>query len=139
MHPAQTTLAQPERSIDVDDNESSDVVHQFGRRYQNLSERYAADEGLRDTSARPVLSSGPDAEGCDDRHAGDDGQEGELRVTLHPPRGLHLQRERAAVNHAAVNREIAADPGLHERPRNVRGCLQIARIRTSFRKTERNN
>jgi len=40
-------------------------------------------------------------------------------VTLHPTRGLHLQRERAAVNHAVVNREIAADPGLHERPGNV--------------------
>lgn len=58
-----------------------------------------------------MLSSGPDAEGYDDRHAGGDSQEGELRVTLHPPRGLHLQRQRAAVNHAVVNREIAANLG----------------------------
>lgn len=126
MHPTQATLAQPERSIDVDDNEPSDVVRRFGRRYQNLSERHAADEGLRDTSARPMLSSGPDAEGCNDRHAGGNGQERELRVTLQPPRGLHLQRERAAVNHAIVNREIAADPGLHKRPANIWRCLQIA-------------
>lgn len=129
LHPAQATLAQPERSIDVDDNEPSDAVHQFGRRHQNLSERHAAGEGLRDTSARPVLSSGPDAEGCDDRHAGDDGQEGELRVTLHHPRGLHLQRERAAVNRAAVNRETAADLEPHERPGDVWNVFQEDRTK----------
>lgn len=119
MHSAQATLAQPERSIDVNDNESADVVRRSRRRRQDLSEWHAANEGLRDTGARPVLSGGPDAEGCDDRHAGGDGQEGELRVTLHPPRGLHLQRERAAVNHAVDSREIAADPGRHERLGNV--------------------
>lgn len=127
VHPAQATLAQPKRSIDVDDNESSDIVRRSGRRHQDLSERHAADEGLWDTSARPVLSSNPDAEGCDDRHAGGNGQEGELCVTLHPPRGLHLQRERVAVNHAIVNREIAADPGWHERPRKRLGDVYRSR------------
>jgi len=47
-----------------------------------------------------MLFNGSVAEGRDDRYAGSNGQEGELRVTLHPPRGLHLQRERTAVNHA---------------------------------------
>lgn len=45
-----------------------------------------------------MLLNGP--EGRDDKYAGSNGQEGELRVTLHPPRGLHLQRERTAVNRA---------------------------------------
>jgi hypothetical protein len=115
LHPAEATLAEPKRSIDVDDNEPSDAVHRFGCRRQDLSEWHASDEGLRDTGVRPVLSNGPTvAERSDDRHTGGDSQAGELRVTLHPPRGLHMQRERPTVNHAVVNREIAASPERHK-------------------------
>lgn len=99
LHPAEATLAQPERTID--DNESTDVVRWSRCRHQDLPEQQCApDEGLRDADARSMLSNGSIAEGRDDRYAGSDGQEGELRVTLHPPRGLHLQRERTAMNRA---------------------------------------
>lgn len=95
MHPAKAALAQPERPVDVD--EPSDAVRRPGRRQQDLPERHVTDEGLRGEGARPMLS-GAVAEGWDDKHAGGDGQAGELRVTLHPPRGLHrVQRERTAV------------------------------------------
>lgn len=101
LHPAEATLAQSERTIDVDDDESSDAVRRSGCCHQDLSEwQCALNEGLWDADARSMLSIGPVAEGRDDRHAGGNGQEGELRVTLHPPRGLHLQRERVAVNRA---------------------------------------
>jgi len=70
-----------------------------------------------------VLSG--DAEGDDDgRHADAGGQEGEFRVTLHPPRGLHVQRERPAVNRNAVADGETAARACPERGKSPkRRCL----------------
>jgi len=47
VHPAEATLAQPGRSVDVDEHEPSDVVRRPGRRQQSLSERqHSPGEGL---------------------------------------------------------------------------------------------
>lgn len=61
-----------------------------------------------------MLFNGPVAEGCDDRYADSNGQERELRVTLHPPRGLHLQRERTAVNRTVCQSRDSVSPEQHK-------------------------
>jgi len=47
VHAAEATLAQPGRSVDVDEHEPSDVVRRVGCRQQSLSERqHSPGEGL---------------------------------------------------------------------------------------------
>lgn len=80
MHSAEATLAEPERSIDVDDNESANAVQRSRRCWQDLSERQPAGEGCRGEDPWPVLH--PVAEGREAQHADRDGEKGELRVTI---------------------------------------------------------
>lgn len=80
MHSSKAALAQPERAVDVDDDESSDAVHQPGGGQQGLPERHAAGQGRGGEDPWPVLH--PVAEGRENEHADRDSEKGEFRVTL---------------------------------------------------------
>lgn len=126
MHSAEATLAEPERPIDVDDNESADAVQRARRCWQDLSERQPAREGRRGEDPWPVLH--PVAEGREDQHADRDGEEGEFCVTIlqaADQRGVIMSRSRRAGRNASP----AHTNELLSRPRTRH--LRRGRLRTS--------
>lgn len=80
MHTPEATLAEPKRSINVDDDEPADAVHRPRCRRQDVPEHGLARQGRGGQDPGSMLH--PVAEGRQDEHTDRHGEKGELRVTL---------------------------------------------------------